>query len=129
MERIENMSVLLLFVFRFVRSLLSGHQAVAIENAALRMQILAFSARHRSGEARLGNGRCVEDLDDRRIEWPQLPNQDFLTGLRARLHIRIHRALEIEIICISRLAPESDLVRQFRKERLEELCNPSYFPT
>jgi hypothetical protein len=36
------MPVLLLFVFRFVRLLLSGHQAVAIENAALRMQIAAF---------------------------------------------------------------------------------------
>jgi putative transposase len=29
-------------VFRFVRLLLSGHQAVAIENAALRMQLAAF---------------------------------------------------------------------------------------
>ena len=34
--------MLFLFVFRFVRLLLSGHQAVAIENAALRMQIAAF---------------------------------------------------------------------------------------
>jgi hypothetical protein len=31
MERIGDMPVLLLFVFRFVRLLLSGHQAVAIE--------------------------------------------------------------------------------------------------
>ena len=30
------MPVLLLFVFRFVHLLLSGHQAAAIENAALR---------------------------------------------------------------------------------------------
>jgi putative transposase len=42
MERIGDMPVLFLFVFRFVRLLLSGHQAVAIENAALRMQIAAF---------------------------------------------------------------------------------------
>jgi hypothetical protein len=32
----------LLLVFRFLRLFLSGHQAVAIENAALRMQIRAF---------------------------------------------------------------------------------------
>jgi len=38
----RNMPVLYLFVFRFVRLLLSGHQAVAVENAALRMQIAAF---------------------------------------------------------------------------------------
>src|SRR4029453_14193560 len=31
-----------LLVFRFLRLLLSGHQAVAIENTALRMQIAAF---------------------------------------------------------------------------------------
>jgi putative transposase len=36
------MPVLFLLVFRFVRLLFSGHQAVAIENAALRMQIAAF---------------------------------------------------------------------------------------
>jgi putative transposase len=36
------MPVLFLSVFRFVRLLLSGHQAVAVENAALRMQIAAF---------------------------------------------------------------------------------------
>src|SRR6266478_10213643 len=33
---------LLLSVIRFVRLLLSGHQAVAIENAALRLQLAAF---------------------------------------------------------------------------------------
>src|SRR5919106_5882611 len=32
----------LLLVFRFLRLLLSGHQAVAIENTALRLQIAAF---------------------------------------------------------------------------------------
>ena len=52
MERIGDMPVLLLFVFRFVRLLLSGHQAVAIENAALRMQIAADHGQlnFRSGE-------------------------------------------------------------------------------
>ena len=47
MERIEEMPVLLLFVFRFVRLLLSGHQTVAIENAALRMQIAAFQRKRK----------------------------------------------------------------------------------
>jgi hypothetical protein len=36
------MPALLLFIFRFVRLLLSGHQAIAIENAALRLQLAAF---------------------------------------------------------------------------------------
>src|SRR4030095_12240551 len=36
------MPAFLLVLFRFLRLLLSGHQAVAIENAALRMQIVAF---------------------------------------------------------------------------------------
>src|SRR5215831_4963618 len=36
------MPALLLSVFRFVRLLLSGHQAIAIENAALRLQLAAF---------------------------------------------------------------------------------------
>ena len=45
--RIGEMPVLLLFVFRFVRLLLSGHQAVAIENAALRMQIAAFQRKRK----------------------------------------------------------------------------------
>jgi hypothetical protein len=39
--------VLVLFVFRFVRLVLSGHQAVAIENAALRMQIAAFQRKRK----------------------------------------------------------------------------------
>jgi len=47
MERIGDMPVLLLFVFRFVRLLLSGHQAVAIENAALRMQIAPFQRKRK----------------------------------------------------------------------------------
>jgi hypothetical protein len=39
--------VLFLFAFRFVRLLLSGHQAVAIENAAQRMQIAAFQRKRK----------------------------------------------------------------------------------
>src|SRR5205823_10767526 len=45
--RIGEMPVLLLFVFRFIHLLLSGHQAVAIENAALRMQIAAFQRKRK----------------------------------------------------------------------------------
>src|SRR5690348_2172771 len=45
--RIGEMPVLLLFVFRFVRLFVSGHQAVAIENAALRMQIAAFQRKRK----------------------------------------------------------------------------------
>src|ERR1700757_47108 len=41
------MPVLFLLIFRFVRLLLSGHQAVAIENAALRMQIAAFQRKRK----------------------------------------------------------------------------------
>jgi len=41
------MAVLFLLVFRFVRLLFSGHQAVAIENAALRMQIVAFQRKRK----------------------------------------------------------------------------------
>ena len=36
------MPAVLSYVFRFFRLLLSGHQGVAIENTALRMQIAAF---------------------------------------------------------------------------------------
>jgi len=39
--------VFLLLVFRFVRLLLSGHQAVGLENAALRMQIAAFQRKRK----------------------------------------------------------------------------------
>jgi hypothetical protein len=41
------MTALFLLVFRFVRLLLSGHQAVAIENASLRMQIAAFQRKRK----------------------------------------------------------------------------------
>ena len=47
MERIGDMLLLLLFVLGFVRLLLSGHQAVAIENATLRMQIAAFQRKRK----------------------------------------------------------------------------------
>jgi len=36
-EQLEYMPVLLLSIFRFIRLLLSGHQAIAIENATLRL--------------------------------------------------------------------------------------------
>src|SRR4051812_42559774 len=41
------MPALFLLVFRFVRLLLSGHQAVAIENAALRIQLAAFQRKRK----------------------------------------------------------------------------------
>src|SRR3954462_15026795 len=47
MGRIGDMAVLFLLMFRFVRLLFSGHQAVAIENAALRMQIAAFQRKRK----------------------------------------------------------------------------------
>src|SRR5215472_7744059 len=37
-----GMLAFFLSVFRFVRLLMSGHQAIAIENAALRLQLAAF---------------------------------------------------------------------------------------
>src|SRR6478609_3372246 len=42
-----TMPELVLSIFRFVRFLLSGHQAVAIENAALRLQLAAFRRQRR----------------------------------------------------------------------------------
>ena len=42
----EHMPALLLSIFRFVR-LLSGHQALAIENAALRLQLAAFQRKRK----------------------------------------------------------------------------------
>ena len=42
-----DMAVLFPLVFRFLRLLLSGHQAVALENAALRMQIAAFQRKRK----------------------------------------------------------------------------------
>jgi hypothetical protein len=42
------MPAFLLLVFRFLRLLFSGHQAVAIENAARRMQNSGISAKEES---------------------------------------------------------------------------------
>src|SRR5215472_15945825 len=41
------MPALFLFLFRFFRLLMSGHQAVALENAALRLQLAAFRRKRR----------------------------------------------------------------------------------
>ena len=41
------MPALLLSIFRFVRLLLSGHQAIAIENAALRLQLAALQRKRK----------------------------------------------------------------------------------
>ena len=41
------MVVLFLLVFRFLRLVLSGHQSLAVENAALRMQIAAFQRKRK----------------------------------------------------------------------------------
>jgi hypothetical protein len=47
MERIGDTPVLFLSVFRFVRLLLGGHQAIAIENPALRIQIATFQRKRK----------------------------------------------------------------------------------
>ena len=41
------MPALLLCAFRFVRLLISGHQAIALENAALRLQVAAFQRKRK----------------------------------------------------------------------------------
>lgn len=46
-EESELMPALLLCVFRFVRLLMSGHQALALENAALRLQLAAFQRKRK----------------------------------------------------------------------------------
>jgi len=43
----ESMPVIILVVFRFVRLLFSGHQAVAVENVALRLQLAAFKRKRK----------------------------------------------------------------------------------
>jgi hypothetical protein len=43
----EHMPALLLSIFRFVRLLLSGHPAIAIENAVLRLQIAALQRKRK----------------------------------------------------------------------------------
>jgi hypothetical protein len=51
------MPAIVLSVFRFVRLLMSGHQAVAIENAALRLQLAASTghASDRSSRPSIGH--------------------------------------------------------------------------
>jgi hypothetical protein len=46
-KELEHMPALLLSIFRFVRLLLSSHQAIAIENAALRLQLAAFQRKRK----------------------------------------------------------------------------------
>jgi putative transposase len=46
-EQSEYMPAILLFIFRFVRLLLSGQQAIAIENAAQRLQLSAFQRKRK----------------------------------------------------------------------------------
>src|SRR5215831_12523080 len=41
------MPAILLCVFRFIRLLMSGHQAVALENTALRLQLAAFQRKRK----------------------------------------------------------------------------------
>ena len=41
------MPILVLFPFRFVRLLMSGHGAVAMENATLRLQLVAFQRKRK----------------------------------------------------------------------------------
>jgi putative transposase len=41
------MLAIILYVFRFVRRLGSGHQSVAVENLALRLQLAAFQRRRK----------------------------------------------------------------------------------
>jgi hypothetical protein len=41
------MAAFFLSLFRFLRLLMSGHQAIAIENATLRIQLAAFRCKHR----------------------------------------------------------------------------------
>ena len=42
-----HMPAFFLSIFRFVRLLMSGHQAIAIENAALRLQLAAFQRKRK----------------------------------------------------------------------------------
>jgi len=41
------MPALFLSIFRIVRLLMSGHQAIAVENAALRLQVAAFQRKRK----------------------------------------------------------------------------------
>jgi hypothetical protein len=46
-EQSEHMLAILLSIFRFTRLLLSSHQDIAIENAALRLQLAAFQRKRK----------------------------------------------------------------------------------
>ena len=41
------MSAIILYLFRFIRLLGSGHQAVAVENLALRLQLAAYKRKRK----------------------------------------------------------------------------------
>jgi hypothetical protein len=41
------MPILVLFLFRFARLLFNGHAAIAVENAALRLQLTAFQRKRK----------------------------------------------------------------------------------
>ena len=43
----DEMATFFLFLFRFFRLLMSGHRAVALENAALRLQLAAFQRKRK----------------------------------------------------------------------------------
>src|SRR6476660_8935353 len=47
METIRDMTVIFLSLFRFVRLLLGGHQAIVIENVTPRMQLAAFQRKRK----------------------------------------------------------------------------------
>src|SRR5215831_1638141 len=86
METIRGMPVLFLSFFRFMRLLLSGHQAIAIENAALRMQLAAFQ--------RKGKRPLLTTLD--RVFWITLRSlwsewRDPLIYVQADTVVRWHR--------------------------------------
>ena len=86
METIRGMPVLFLSFFRFMRLLLSGHQAIAIENAALRMQVAAFQRKR--------NRPLLTTLD--RVFWITLRSlwsewRDPLIYVQADTVVRWHR--------------------------------------
>ena len=68
MERIGEMPTFFLFAFRFVRLLFGGHRAIAIENAALRMQIAALQRKTESPAAN-GRGSVILGVSSQRGRW------------------------------------------------------------
>ena len=60
------MLAIILCLFRFVRLLGSGHQAVAVENLALRLQLAAFKKKRKRPVHAMGSavlGRAVPSLE------------------------------------------------------------------